>query len=213
MALNPNYQPEEIFNKRAEIGIDQSIQLLSKIIDTSNDNYKRMDAIKYLGLASKEAPALKGECFDTLESIFISEENIQIKCEAAKALGRLKLVKALKPLLWGLENSINNSELRLSVLKAIRKTKFKDTEIEIFIKELASSYSLIRDYVKNQLLILNPAVLINKLIISLKEKVSNKLKAEIIKLIGFEISSLNATFKGSSYIDVKYPEIISDIVR
>ena len=79
MALNPNYQPEEIFNKRAEIGIDQSIQLLSKIIDTSNDNYKRMDAIKYLGLASKEAPALKGECFDTLESIFISEENTLIK--------------------------------------------------------------------------------------------------------------------------------------
>lgn len=212
MSLNPNYQPEEIFNKRAEIGIEQSIQLLSKIIDTSNDNYKRMDAIKYLGLASKEAPTLKEECFDTLESIFISEEDIQIKCEAAKALGRLKLIKALKPLLWGLENSIDNSELRLSVLKAVRKTKFKDTEIDIFIKELTSPYSPIRDYVKNQLLILNPAVLINKLIISLKNKLSNKLKAEIIKLIGYEISSLNATFKGSSYIDVKYPEIISDIV-
>lgn len=214
MAVNPNYQPEEIFKKRAEFGVDQSIRLLSKIIDTSDDKNKRIDAIRYLGLASKEAPALKGECFETLENIFISEENIEIKCEAAKAIGRLKLDKALKPLIWILEKSEENSELRLSVLKAIRKTRFKDNEIALFIKELASTHTAVRDYVKNQLLILNPATLITNLIESLKNKnISNKLKAEIIKLIGFEISSINATFKDSSYIEVKYPEIISEMAN
>ena len=60
---------------------------------------------------------------------------MDIKCEAAKALGRLKLNKSLKPLLWCLENSADDSQLRLAVLKAIRKTKFKDEEINLIIKE------------------------------------------------------------------------------
>ncbi|TFG17861.1 MAG: HEAT repeat domain-containing protein [Promethearchaeota archaeon] len=214
MAINLNAQPEEIFKKRTEFGIDQSIHLLTKIIDTSNDKNKRMDAVKYLGLASKEAPNLKQECFDTLENIFISEENKDIKCEAAKALGRLKLTKSLKPLLWGLENSTDDSQLRLAVLKAIRKTKFKEEVINLFIKELDSSHKKITAYVKDQLLVLNPELLVNKLIGSLGNKnLSNKVKVEIIKLIGYEISSLNATFKDSSYIKIKYPEIISNLIN
>lgn len=213
MAENLNLQPEEIFNRRGNLGVDQSIRLLSKIIDTSDDINKRKSAIKYLGLASKEAPAMKLMCFETLENLLISEKSSKIKCEAAKALGRLKYNKVLKPLLWSLENSSDDSNLRLSVLKAIYKIKFTDSEINLFIKELDSSHYKITAYVKDQLLVLNPELLVNKLISSLGNKnLSNKVKTEIIKLIGYEISSLNATFKDSSYIKIKYPEIISNLI-
>ena len=213
MAENLNIQPEEIFNRRGNIGVDQSIRILSKIIDTSDDISERKNAIKYLGLASKEAPAMKTICFETLENVLISEKSSIVKCEAAKALGRLKSDKVLKPLLWSLENSLDDSDLRLSLLKAIYKTKFTDPEINLFIKELDSSHKKITAYVKDQLLVLNPELLVNRLIISLGNKnLSNKVKVEIIKLIGYEISSLNATFKDSSYIKIKYPEIISNLI-
>ena len=214
MAENLNLQPEEIFNRRSKIGVDQSIRMLSKIIDSSNDIDKRKSAIKYLGLASKEAPAMKTMCFEILENVLISEKSSGIKCEATKALGRLKSDKVLKPLLWSLENSLDDSELRLSLLKAIYKTKFTDNEINLFIKELDSSYKNVTSYVKDQLLVLNPELLVNRLIGSLGNKnLSNKVKVEIIKLIGYEISSLNATFKDSSYIKIKYPEIISNLIN
>ncbi len=211
---NPNFPPEEIFENRAEFGLYNSIRMLTKIIESSDDSNKRKSAIKYLGLVSKEAPAYKEECFDSIENILISEENIEIKCEAAKALGKLKLKKALKPLLWIFDKSVDNNDLRLSILKAIYKITFEDAEIELFIKELDSSHIEIKEYVKNQLLILNPEVLVKKLINSLPNKnLSNKNKAEIIKLIAFEISSINSSFEGSSFIEVKYPEILSELIN
>jgi HEAT repeat protein len=212
MTVNPDFQPEEIFNKRVEIGLDNSIKILSKIIDMSDDIYKRKGAIKYLGLISKEAPSLKKECFETLENVLISDTTVDVKSEAARALGRLQLKRALKPLFWCLKETKDNSELKLSLLKSIREISFSDEEIEIFIKELISSNDTIKQYVKNQLLILSPDLLLKKLMKSLiNKKYSNKHKAEIIKLIGFEISSLNSSYKGSSYIEAKYPNIIMDM--
>jgi HEAT repeat protein len=44
-------------------------------------------------------------------------------------------------------------------------------------------------------------------------KLSNNHKTELVKLIGYELSSINVSFEDLSYIKVKYPEIISDLIR
>jgi len=95
----PKIPPEEIFLKREELGLNNSVKMLTEIIDADKDNNNRIGAIKYLGLISKEVPNLKTECYDTLENVLISEQGIEIKCEAAKALGKLNYEKALKPLI------------------------------------------------------------------------------------------------------------------
>jgi len=210
--LEQNIQPKEIFQRREEFGIDNSIKLLTEIIETEKNESQRRGAVKYLGLVSKEAPSLKKECFATLENILISGDSIEIKCEAAKALGKLNYDKALKPLMWVLEENPDNLEIRLSVLKAIKKIQFKDNEIKIFIKELGSPFTANRDYVRNKLLTLNPEDLINKLLGSLKEEqFSDEHKSELIKLIGIELSSIDISFEDVSYLKVKYPEILSDL--
>jgi len=206
--------PEEIFQRREELGIANSIKLLTEIIGTEKATNKRKGAIKYLGLLGREAPSLKKECFDTLENILISEEGIEIKCEAAKALGKLKLDKALKPLKWILEEKSDSLEIKLSVLKAIKKIKFDEEEIELFIRELDSSHNSLRDFIKNQLLTLNPEKLVKILIKSLKEKeFSDEHNTEIIKLMGIELSTIDISFEDISYLKQKYPEIISELIE
>ena len=46
--------------------------------------------------------------------MLISDENIDIKCAAAKALGRINFDKALKPLKWALEQSPRLLDIRKS---------------------------------------------------------------------------------------------------
>ena len=62
---------------------------------TNKSDYIRQEAIKYLGLVSIDSPSLKKECFVTLENLLVSDEGVEIKCEAAKALGKIKLEKGL----------------------------------------------------------------------------------------------------------------------
>ncbi|MFX0033197.1 MAG: HEAT repeat domain-containing protein, partial [Candidatus Hermodarchaeota archaeon] len=212
--LKQNPSPEEIFQRREELGIENSIKILTEIIDTEKTTSKRRGAIKYLGLLGREAPSLKKECFNTLENILISEEGIEVKCEAAKALGKLKLDKALKPLKWILEEKDDNLEIKISVLKAIKKIKFDEEEIELFIRELDSSYNSLREFIFNQLLTLNPGRLVKVLLKSLKEKeFSNEHNTEIIKLMGIELSTIDISFEDISYLKKKYPEIISELIE
>jgi len=191
-----NLSPQEIFDKREEYGLENSVEMLTDIIETDKDNDKRKKAIKFLGGIIKFIPKLNNECFTTLESVLISELNIAIKCEAAEALGKLKNEKALKPLNWILEQKLADVDLRLAVLKAIMKTKFQDPQITIYINELDSEYTSIREYVKSQLVVLEPEILIRLLLENLEsENISNKHKSEIIKLIGYELSSVNVSFQ------------------
>ncbi|MFX1496214.1 MAG: HEAT repeat domain-containing protein [Promethearchaeota archaeon] len=211
--LDQKPPPEEIFQRREELGIDNSIKILREIIDTEKDGSKRRSAIKYLGLLGKEAPTLKKECFTTLENILISEEGIETKCEAAKALGKLKYDKALKPLKWILEEKSDNLELKISVLKAITKIKFDEEEILLFIKELDTSFNSLKDFIKTQLITLNPEKLIKILLKSLKErKFSDEHNTEIIKLIGAELSTVGFSLEEVSYLKQKYPDLISDLI-
>jgi len=214
MMPDSNLSPQEIFDNREEYGLENSVGMLTDIIETYKDNSKRKSAIKFLGGIIKYVPVLNNECFTTLENILISELNIDIKCEAAKALGKLKNEKVLKPLKWTLEQKSTDVDLRLAVLKAIIKTKFKEPQISIFVNELGSEYSSIREYVRSQLVGLEPEILIALLLDNLEsESISNKHKSEIIKLIGYELSSINITFQDMDYIKVKYPEVVSNLLR
>ena len=208
-----NPSPQEIFDKREEYGLENSVEMLIDIIETDKDNGKRKSAIKFIGSILNYIPQLNKKSFLTLENILISEVNIDIKCEAAKALGKLKNEKALKPLKWTLEQKSIGVDLRLAVLKAIMKTKFKDPQITIFINELDSEYSSIREFVRSQLVGVEPEILIRLLLDNLEsESISNKHKSKIIKLIGYEISSINISFQDWDYVKVKYPEVVSNLL-
>ena len=209
--IDPFPSPEEIFQRKDEFGLETSIEMLTKILDSEKESEVRKGAIKYIGLVSKDAPTLKKACFDTLESILVSEDGIEIKCEAAKSLGKLKYEKALKPLMWIL-NQKPGPELELSILKAIRKTRFLEKEVSLYIERLGSEFSIIRDFVRNKLLSLEPELLIQSLLNTLKiEEISNDHQIEILKLIGTEISSINVSFADLSYLSAKYPEIVSNL--
>ena len=212
--LKTKIHPREIYQKSKEFGLENSAKMLTEIIDKEKDNTKRKDAIKYLGMIGINSNTLKNQCFETFENLIISDDTIEIKCEAAKALGRLNHQKALKPLKWILEQEPINNYVKLSSLKAIRKTKFDDSEITIFINELDNAFNSIKEYVSIELLSLDPGKLIRMLLGALKEKKYSKShKAEIIRLIGYEISSVNVSFEDISFIKAKYPEILSNLIK
>ncbi|MFW9938033.1 MAG: HEAT repeat domain-containing protein [Candidatus Thorarchaeota archaeon] len=210
--LDPKLQPKEIFDRREEFGLSNSVKMLTEIIDKDKNGNKRQGAIKYLGLVSKDVPELKKECFATLENILISEDAIEIKCEAARALGKLKYDKALKPLNWILEQKEINANLKISALKAIKKIKFEDSEIGLFIEELDSDFNDIKEFVRNQLLTLDLDTLIKNCLAALiKKNLSDSHKSEIIKIIGYQLSGIDIPYEDTSYLEVKYPEVISDL--
>jgi HEAT repeat protein len=212
--LKVKLAPREIFQRSEEFGLENSANMLTEIIEKGEDNSKRKEAIKYLGLISNISKPLKSECFETFENLLISDDSVEIKCEAAKALGRLKYEKALKPLKWILEQKPVDYNIEMAVLKAIYKTRFEEPEIRLFINELNSTFNSIKEFASIQLLSLNPEKLINLLLDSLKnKKYSNNHKAEMIKLIGYEISSINVSFEDISYLKIKYPEILSDLIQ
>ena len=210
----PNLHPDEIFQRREELGISNSIKMLTEILDSAKENTKRVRAIKYLGLVSEETPQVSKECYNTLENILISDEGIEIKCEAAESLGKLKLEKALEPLKWILDQKSTDPVIILTVLEAINNIRFEEAEIRLFIENLNSEYSDIKKFARNQLLDLMPDVLIGYLLDSLKnDKYSNEHKSEIFKLIGYELSSINITFEDVSYLKTKFPEVITNLIE
>ncbi len=209
--LNQNQKilPKEIYQKRESLGLSNSIQMLSEIIDSREDNKIRKDAINCLGKISANSSAVKKECFETLENLLISDDNIEIKCEAAKSLGRTKYEKALKPLKWIIEQESTDTEVKAASLKAISNIRFEEAEINLFIKELDTNDYSIKEFIKNQLITTKPEILIKSLLESLRnEDYRAKHKNDIIALIGLEILSVDVSFEDISYIKVKYPEII-----
>ncbi|MCK4481132.1 MAG: HEAT repeat domain-containing protein, partial [Candidatus Lokiarchaeota archaeon] len=212
--LKTKIHPREIYQKSKEFGIENSAKMLTEIIDKEKDNIKRKDAIKYLGMIGNNSITLKNECFDIFENLLISDDTIEIKCEAAKALGRINHQKALKPLKWIIEQESVDYNVKLSALKAIRKTRFDDPEIKIFINELDNTFNSIKEYASIELLSLDPEKLVGLLLEALKDKKYSKShKTELIRLIGYEISSINVSFEDISYIKVKYPEILSNLIQ
>jgi len=206
--------PREIFERSKEFGVKNSASMLTEIIESGAVSNNRKEAIKYLALISNKSLEIKENSFKTFESLLISDENVEIKCEAAKSLGRIKHEKGLKPLNWILEQKEVDNQIKLSVFKAIRQIRFQEPEVQLFINELDSNFNALKDYITIQLLSLNPEDLISLLLGSLKNKhFSNKHRAELIKLIGYELSSINISYEDISYIEVKYPEIITNLIQ
>jgi len=207
-------RPQEIFQRSEELGLKNSANLLTEIIESNADDNERKEAIKYLALIGNNSNSIKNECFGTFENLLISDNRVEIRCEAAKALGRIRHEKGLKPLKWILEQEQIDNQIKLSVLKAIHKIRFEDPEIQLFINELDNNYNSIKDYVTIQLLSLNPEDLITLSLSSLKNKrFSNKHKTELVKLIGYELSSINVSFEDMSYLKAKYPEILTNLIQ
>ncbi len=212
--LKTKIHPREIYQRSEEFGLKNSANMLTEIIESEKDNNKRKEAIKYLGLISHNSNPLRNECFETFENLLISDDAVDIKCEAAKALGKLKHEKALKPLNWILTQEPVDYNIKINVLKAIRKTRFEEPEIRIFINELESEFKSIKEYVSIQLLSLQPEKLIDLLLDSLKNKrFSNEHKAEFLRLIGYELSSINVSFEDISFIKKKYPEMLTNLIK
>jgi HEAT repeat protein len=211
--LRSNIHPREIFERSEELGLQNSANMLTEIIESDVDDDKRKEAIDYLALMSRDSSLIEG-CFNTFENLLISDDKVEIKCEAAKALGRIKDEKGLKPLKWMLEQKEDDIRIKSSVLKAIYKIRFEEPEIQLFINELGSPYPSIKELVKFKLLSLNPKELVSILLKSLKSNnLSNQHKAEIVNLIGEELSSINISIDDRSYISSKHPDIITDLIQ
>ena len=159
--LKTKIEPREIYQRIEEFGLKNSANMLTEIIESEKDNNKRKEAIKFLGLISHNSIPLKNECFETFENLLISDDAADIRCEAAKALGNLKHEKALKPLNWALAQESLDYNIKIAVLKAIRKTRFEESEINLFINELDNKFKSIKEYISIQLLSLQPDKLIN----------------------------------------------------
>ncbi|MFX1237477.1 MAG: HEAT repeat domain-containing protein, partial [Promethearchaeota archaeon] len=186
MKVIPQLEPQAIFYNRNKFGISRSIEILHSIIDNESEIEKRKVAIKYLGLLKDNS------CFPIFENLLVSDENIIIKCEAAKALGRLKLIRGLKPLKWALENNSINNELKKHILRAIEKIRFEDSEIKLFIKHLNCQDKSIKTCIKNRLINLGPLRLINILLEFLKVKnIPENYEITLVKLMGYELSMLS----------------------
>ncbi|MFX1375360.1 MAG: HEAT repeat domain-containing protein [Promethearchaeota archaeon] len=212
--LKTKKNPKEIFERSNEFGVKNSASMLTEIIESDANSNKRKEAIKYLSLIGNNSIEIKDECFNIFENLLISDDRVEIKCEAAKALGRIKHENGLKPLKWMLEQKQVDNSIKLSVLKAIQKIRFQKAEVRLFINELDCNSNAIRDFITIQLLSLDPTELINVLIDSLKIKhFSNKHKSELVKLIGYELESINITYEDMSYIEAKYPEIITQLIE
>ncbi len=212
--LNSKLLPRDIFQKREELGLQNSINMLFEIIEKDKNEGRRKGAIKYLGLISHNSTILKNECFEILENVLISDENIDLKCEAANSLSFLGLEKVLKPLNWILEQESTDNQVKISTLKAIANVRFSEHEIPLFIKELGNKYQPIKECVTHQLIKLKPKKLIRFLLKSLKEEsYSEKHKIEIIKLIGYELSTVNAFSGEAKFYKINYPEILSHLIQ
>jgi len=212
--MSPVLTPDEIYRSREQLGINNSVSMLTEIIDTNKEDKIRKEAIIYLGKIGNVSDTLKEQCFETFENLLISDDNNDIKCSAAKALGRIRHENALKPLKWIINQESCDNEVKEASLRAIAKIRFEEPEIKLFIKELDIKKQSTKAFIKKQLINLNPEESIKLLVASLEsEGFSQEHKAEIINLIGFELSSINITFEDSSFLKIKYPELFSYLVQ
>lgn len=211
--LESKLAPTEIYQRRVEFGIKNTVDMLSEIIE-SDTKSKRLESIKYLGILSSSAPSIKKECSSLFENVLISDNDSEIRCEAAKALGKTKYEKALKPLKWILKEKTIDDEIKLAALRAIAQIRLEEDEIKLFIDDLGSKNRRLRGLIKNQLIHVEPEKLIKVLAKSLSnDKYSIYHKIEIIRLIGYELSSINISLEDTGYIQKSFPNIIKFLVQ
>ena len=208
MQIKTQLPPQEIFNRREELGIGTSIDLLVDIIENNKNKENRLQAVKYLGIMKDPS------CFEILENFLVSDDDIEIKSEAAKALGRLKNKKALKPLKYVLEQENTENKTKITVLRAIASIRFAEKEIKLFIKNLECRDKSVKTCIKNRLINLVPEELLIYLLDSLKnDYISEEHEITLIKLLGYELSGINLALDDTSFLKARYPEVYSRLIQ
>jgi len=208
LQIKTQLPPQEIFNRREELGIDTSIDLLVDIIENNKRKENRIEAVKYLGIMKDHT------CFEILENILISDDDIEIKSEAAKALGRLKNKKALKPLKYVLGQETTDNKTKITVLRAIASIRFAEKEIKLFIKYLECRDKSVKTCIKNRLINLGPEKLLMYLLDSIKnDNFSEEHEITLIKLIGYELSGINLSLDDTSFLKIRYPGVYSRLIQ
>jgi len=208
LQIKTQLPPEEIFQRRDELGLGNSVDLLTRIIESNQNKNVRIEAVKYLGIMKDPT------CFEILENVLVSDDDIEIKSEAAKALGRLKNKKALKPLKYILEQHHTDNIIKTTVLRAIASIRFAEKEIKLFIKHLECRDKSVKTCIKNRLINLGPEELLIYLLDSLKnDNFSEKHEITLIKLIGYELSGINLSLDDTSFLKVSYPEVYSRLIQ
>ena len=208
LQIKTQLPPQEIFHRREELGLGTSIDLLVDIIENNKNKENRIEAIKYLGIMKDAA------CFEILENVLVSDDDVDIKCETAKALGRIKNKNALKPLKYILTQETTDNKTKTTVLRAIASIRFAEKEIKLFIKNLECRDRSVKTCIKNRLINLGPEKLLMYLLESLKtEKMSEEHEITLIKLIGYELSGINLALDDSSFLKARYPEVFSELIQ
>ncbi len=131
--------PRQIYNDFLEGKIDKPslIYYLISLIDKSNDEPLRIDAIKFLSKLGFKSDFY----FKYMENLLISDDNNVIKAYATKSLIKNFPNRAFKPIHWALENveweSINNQKkIGIdSILKDLRNTNHPKLNTLLDLKE------------------------------------------------------------------------------
>ena len=210
--IETEISPSEIYQRRDQLGLTTSLSMLEDFAYNSEKSLNRIQAIKYIGLLGAYNSLLKEKCYEILENFLISEENTAMKCESARSLATLGFNKGAKPLKWILKQKQIDQSLKLATLKALSKLHFEEEEIDLFIRELDCEDDSIHECVKNTLIDLSPAVLIQSLVRFLqKDDLSYSQKIEIIKLLSLELNTVNVSFDDTSYVRVKFPDVVASL--
>ncbi|TXT62636.1 MAG: hypothetical protein BAJALOKI3v1_530016 [Promethearchaeota archaeon] len=120
--------PDSLLNELENVGRPELIERLHKIYPTTDKETR----IKFLTLLNR---LRDNQHFDKVENYFISDEDAEVRIEAAKLLAfNYNCKKAIKPLIWVIENEqdldVQLTALRLLVALWHRdefKEKIKDT--------------------------------------------------------------------------------------
>jgi len=124
--------PDSLLNELENVGRPELIERLHKIYPTTDKETR----IKFLTLLNK---LRDNKHFDKVENYFISDEDSEVRIEAAKLLAfNYNGKKAIKPLIWVIENEkdldVQLTALRLLVALWHRdefKDKIKETLLEV----------------------------------------------------------------------------------
>jgi len=127
--------PDALLNELDNIGRPELIERLHKIYPTTDKEIR----IKFLTLLNK---LRDNSHFEKVENYFISDEDPEVRIEAAKLLAfNYNGKKAIKPLIWVIENEMD-LDVRLAALRLLvalwHREEFKD-KIEETLLELLKS--------------------------------------------------------------------------
>jgi HEAT repeat protein len=147
--------------------------------------------IKFLVLLNKLGD---NSHFDTIENYFISDEDAEVRIEAAKLLAfNYKRKRAIKPLIWVIKNE-ENRDVKFTALRLLvalsYKEKFRDTIIETLKELLTSKNAKLKMEVIQSLALLNVKSASKKLL-SLLGTDKNLVKLRAIQALG-ELKSIRA---------------------